>query len=325
MILALSLWSGAAAACDHPTTKADLDAALTASEGSFRTMDLAGFQKGFSAASSALSCEGEAVDAHEAARFHRAAGLAAFFGRDSQGAQRAFAAARALEPGFSWDPTAAPAGGPVQIAYSTISVENPQRAAFAAPAAGFVRVDGAPASGSATSRPAAWPAVVQLFSATGSVVSTGWIRADEPMPALPAAPAVVAAPAPAPAAAPTGPSPAMSAPPAVALAPAAPAPPAVKVAPVVAPLPTKAPEPAAKVAKKGSLRTPIWIGAGVAAVAAGALYGGAYATEQDYLASHDYHEMEELKGTNQALFWSSVGAAGLAVVGGVAGAVSVNF
>jgi hypothetical protein len=276
MIVALLMSAATASACDHATTNAELQSALSASETAFRSMDLAAFQAAWKATSETLACEGETVSTLDAARYHRAAGLAAFFGRDVQSAQRAFAAARALEPGFVWDPAAAPAGGPVQLAYATLSIENPQRNNFPRPDYGSVRIDGKEAE----SRPAGWPAVVQVFTATGSVQSTAWLRPDEAMPAFASAPLASAS--------------------------------------------SSTATTSTTTAKKSGLRA-LLIGAGVAAAGAAALYGGAFAVKADYNDSADYHEMETLKGTNQTLFWASIGLAGAAVASGTVGLVVTSF
>jgi hypothetical protein len=290
MFFALFLIDGALA-CDHPTTRAELSGALGSAEASFKTMDLPAFQSGFGAATSALGCLGETVQPLDAARYHRAAGLAAFFGRDVPGAQKAFAAARALDPAFAWDGNAAPAGGPVQIAYSTLSVENPQRKALDVPTTVTLQVDGA----AATTRPVAWPSIVQILAPSGAVLSTNWLRAEDAVP-LPAALPMASGAGSESAADGTGSSSTTS---------------------------TQA------VSRKSSLKVPLLVTAGVAAAGAAALYGGALATKSEFEASTDYHEMESLVGTNNALFWGSVGAGGLAVASGVSafvvGSVGASF
>lgn len=70
---------------------------------------------------------------------------------------------------------------------------------------------------------------------------------------------------------------------------------------------------------------PLLVGAGASLVGAAVAYGGAAAVRGDYLASGDYREMETLKSTNQALVYASGGLAGVALVAGVFGAVSLSW
>lgn len=242
-------------ACDLQYTRVQLADAMALAEASYAAADVDAFQKSATVVIDAVPCASELLRPPDASRFHRLMGLVAFVARDTESAQRSFAAARAIEPNYTWDPNLVPPGHPLLFAYGAVSASNPELSPFSPPAGVTVHVDGSPA----VTRPAAWAAIVQLTDTRDQLTLTRYLRPSDTMP-FPAEP-----------------------------------------------LPVKT------VAKRPGLRTPLLVGAGVAALAAGALYGASAAVQADYMASTDHREMEELKGTNQALVYTSGGTAGVAL------------
>lgn len=267
MLLLFTTALAAPAGCDKSTTHAELSAALTSSESAMATMDLPTFLSASASARTALRCMSNTATPPEAARVARMEGLSAFIAKDIPAAERAFAAARAIEPTYTWPEGVAPEGGPLALSYSALPTTGATRNNVEVPTGLDLWVDGERVA----SRPASWPAIVQVTADGSTPLSSDWLRADAPVP-FPAGSRV------------------------------------------------------ANKSKKVSVATvPLLVGAGASLLGAAATYGGAAAVHADYMSSTDYREMETLKGTNQTLVYTSGGLAGLALISGVFGAVSLSW
>lgn len=109
------------AACPVERTLAELGAALDEVEAQWGN-DPQAFEAAIATQRSIVTCLGRKVSSELAARVHRAEGLVAFVARDSEAAQRAFAAARAADPTLSLPASMAPEGGPLSAAWSALPV-----------------------------------------------------------------------------------------------------------------------------------------------------------------------------------------------------------
>lgn len=156
MLSFILLTHAAVAGC--PARAADLVASLNAAEAAFAAMDDAGLSRGVREAERTAGCLIERPDAAIVARMHRAEGLGAFVAGHEAGAARAFAAARALDPTFSFPPTVVPPGHPILVAYGALPTRSADTTALAAPATGRLELD----TRVARSRPNDRPVLAQL-------------------------------------------------------------------------------------------------------------------------------------------------------------------
>lgn len=170
--------------CAAPTSTADVLAALELAEAAYADADLAALQVARDRALQTLPCVSETMSRTLIARFHRTMGLTAFVTADTERAERAFAAARTIEPGYVFPAEVVPPGNPALDHYQAMAVDRPLLAPLdPLPAEGLLLLDGRPA----TARPASWPVVAQVLDETGRVQATSWTWPDEALPAYPRA------------------------------------------------------------------------------------------------------------------------------------------
>lgn len=179
MLLLLSGPAGAAGGpCEAAVSSVTLDRVLLDAELAWGRLDLTGFDAAARQAEALLPCVGDALYPPTAARYHRIRGMRAFVERDQAEARRDFAAARALEPGWTFPESLAPPGHPVREDYTALSLDGARYEPVAPPASGRLTFDGLPTG----LRARDWPTVVQVFDATGAVDVTRWLRPQDALP-----------------------------------------------------------------------------------------------------------------------------------------------
>jgi hypothetical protein len=179
VLLAAALVAPAAhAACASPSTNAQLVAEMDRATELFGKLEVDGFQDASKKASTLLECLSEPVSRSTAASFHRVRGLALFLDRDSPAARRSFAAARAIEPAYTFPTDIVPTGNPILDDYTAVDASEGQTETIPEPKIGSVRVDG---SGS-LSRSKSVPAIIQLLDGRGAVAHTVLLQPDAALP-----------------------------------------------------------------------------------------------------------------------------------------------
>jgi hypothetical protein len=168
----------ALAECGQDLTTADLVAMLEGAEWSYGQADLPGFSAATEQIRIQLPCLSEELPRNIAARVHRVVGLRGFVDRDPEVSTRAFAAARAIEPAYTFPSAMVPTGNPVLLDYNAVPVEAGQHDDVLAPAEGYLVFDGRPDH----SRPRSWPTVVQFVASSGEVTDTYYLWPDQSLP-----------------------------------------------------------------------------------------------------------------------------------------------
>jgi hypothetical protein len=178
-VCAALLFAGTASAeCETPATQSQLAAIAWEARSAFEEMDQAKFVDQMSQLSLTIPCMGEVIEPMGASTIHLLMGLERFGLKDLEGATLAFAAARSASNGYQMPESVAPAGHPLHAAFSTIPVENAETQDVAISPEMTLYVDGR----EATSRPAAWPALVQLIVEDGTAKQTIYLAAADPVP-----------------------------------------------------------------------------------------------------------------------------------------------
>ncbi len=168
----------ACADCGQPVSAAELVGLLEKAEWAYGDADLPGFSAATEAIRTQLPCASEQIPRDVAARLHRAVGLRGFVDRDPDASTRAFAAARSIEPAYTFPSTMVPEGNPVWADYNAVPVEMGAWSEVSPPADGTLVFDGRPG----TSRPGSWPSIVQFRSAQGEITDTLYLWPDQPLP-----------------------------------------------------------------------------------------------------------------------------------------------
>lgn len=175
---------GRALANDCPAaaaaTSGDLAATLETAEASYATLDVEAFVAATDRAVGQVDCVVDPIPRSLAAAFHRSQGLRAFADRDSVAARRWFAAARTIEPGYSFPESLVPPGNPALDEYLAVDLVGGTTGPLK-PGAGRLTIDGRDAE----ERPLSWPAILQVYDATGAVWDTELLRPGEPTPDYP--------------------------------------------------------------------------------------------------------------------------------------------
>lgn len=168
----------ALAECGQDLSTADLVAMLEGAEWSYGQADLPGFSQATEQIRTKLPCLSEELPRNIAARVHRAVGLRGFVDRDPEVSTRAFAAARAIEPAYTFPSALVPAGNPVLLDYNAVPVEAGKHDEVLAPADGYLVFDGRPDH----ARPRSWPTVVQFVASSGEVTDTLYLWPAQSLP-----------------------------------------------------------------------------------------------------------------------------------------------
>lgn len=173
----LPLTAGAAE-CPERHSSADLMAALDSAESAYTKLEVDQFKAGTDRARTLLPCISEPLIKPHIARLHRFEGLRGFVDRDPALSVSAFAAARSIEPGYTFPEALVPLGNPIREEYTAADLSTGTFDTVPQPAEGALRING----DITTERPTGWPAVVQLIDASGAVTETAYVRPDDPLP-----------------------------------------------------------------------------------------------------------------------------------------------
>jgi hypothetical protein len=272
----------AESSCSQLTLGSSIQSAAERAQEAFGATKVGEFQAAIAEVDSLVPCLMEPVDPAVAALVHRMKGLSAFIERDQDKAREAFAAARALEPGYSWPEELIPWGHPLLGLYRALPVEEASFDSVPAPAAGWVYMDGRPSE----PRPLEWPVILQVSDAEGAIHLSGYLWPGDPLPEY-------------------------------GLDIAASEPPQPVPTPVAEPE-----LPVTVAATSTTVRTgprPAWlVGAGAAAVTSGVLYALAARSHGEYWDDQTpYTELDAARGRTNGLVLASAGAAGVALGTGV--------
>ncbi|MCP4806885.1 MAG: hypothetical protein GY913_21165 [Proteobacteria bacterium] len=152
--------------------------ALDDAESAFEARDEEAFLHAMDRADETLPCVIDPATPALSAELHRMVGLRAFLERDEENAALAFAAARSVEPDYTFPLTVVPAHHPVQELYDELDTDRGTTMILAPASEGSLRIDGRRAERRSTS----WPQLVQVVSKTGVVTSTDYVWPNEPRP-----------------------------------------------------------------------------------------------------------------------------------------------
>ncbi|MED5372025.1 MAG: hypothetical protein VX899_13485 [Myxococcota bacterium] len=174
----LFLLSSPAAAQHCTALSSELARSLEDAEAAFEARDKAQVLASRDQAVLTVNCMVEPITRSSAARLHRVMGLAAFLEKDQEAAQRSFAAARRLEPAYTFPTSMVPEGHPVREDYRALAVETLSAHTLVPPLSGHLTLDGH----EGLDRPDGIPTVYQRFNDAGAVVDTRLLRATDPDP-----------------------------------------------------------------------------------------------------------------------------------------------
>lgn len=181
LLLALSLPAASAEpACPEGADTTDLTTAISDAEATFTDLDIAAFKEATDRLRGLLPCLGDPLTRHLSAEVHRFLGIRAFGDRDPD-AKLYFAAARAIEPDYTFPPSLIPEGNPVRTAYADYDLSQARVASAPEPASGSLQFD----ARTTLERPAAWPTIYQRLDESGAVVETAYLMPADPVPTYP--------------------------------------------------------------------------------------------------------------------------------------------
>lgn len=180
------------AAC--PATSGDLVASVEAAEAAFAALDVAAFRAATNKVTAEANCLADSASRPVVARLHRIEGLRAFVDGDTARADQAFAAARAIEPAYTFPEALVPEGHPVRVRYTALSPQPGGSTALPSPTSGYLTLD----ARSSRDRPADRPALLQVVGDDGGVRASAYLWPGDPPPSYDSAAAVAVAPPPVP-------------------------------------------------------------------------------------------------------------------------------
>ena len=277
-------------ACPGLTLGSTLRGAAEQAELAFGATKVPEFQAAISEIESLVPCLMEPVDPDTAALVHRMMGLGAFIERDQDQSRQAFAAARALAPDYAWPEALIPWGHPLLGMYQSLSTEKAKFETVAAPAAGWVYMDGRPSE----PRPREWPTIIQVSDADGAIQLSVYLWPSDPLPDYGSVSDVIAPIAPEP----------------------------VTTQESTLPITVAATSTTVRTGPRSWLL----VTAGGAAVASGVLYGLASRSNEQYWdPSTSYDDLDAARGRTNGLVLASAGAAGLALGSGVIAFLEVQW
>ena len=277
--------------CPELTLGSSLRVAAEEAQAAFGATKVPEFQAAIVKLDAMVPCLMEPVDPELAALVHRMRGLGAFIERDQDRARQAFAAARVLEPAYSWPESLIPWGHPLLGMYQALSVEDAAFETVPAPSSGWVYMDGRPSE----PRPLLWPTILQVSDAEGAVQLSSYLWPGDDLPEYSVE--LVSNP----------------------------------VVPPPVPVASDDPElPVTVAATSTTVRTgprpALLAAAGGAAVASGVLYALAARSSGEYWdPATPYSDLDGVRGRTNGLVLASAGAAGLALGSGVVAFLEVQW
>ena len=182
MLLILASFAHAST-CAAPSHAADIAAKLAAAEKAYATFDVDAFSSSLDEAALMLPCVDDKIDPMLSASYHRMLGLRWYIERDSAKADQAFAAARSVDPTYSFPETLIPAGHSVRTHYTAIDPSTAPTETMGAPLAGQVLLDGNPT----VVRHTTLPTVAQVIDKDAHVAATRYLLPGDAMLPYPAA------------------------------------------------------------------------------------------------------------------------------------------
>ena len=179
-VLALLGSRPAIAQCEGTTSIVEIQAELAKAESALAALDASAFRSLVDETGLLLPCLNEPVSPRLAANLHRVIGIRAVGDRDPL-AERAFAAARHIEPNYQFSLSLIPEGNPVREAYDTAPYHKRSTEAVQQPESGQIYVDGTPSD----TRPLSWPAVIQWVDGEDDVRFSEYVLPGEALPVYP--------------------------------------------------------------------------------------------------------------------------------------------
>jgi len=167
-----------AADCPEPATTVTLAATIDEAEASYTDLDLDTFDASLASLRAQVPCLQELVPTPLVASLHRTEGLKAFLDGAPDSSQRAFAAARTLEPAYRFPRSMVPEGNPLLEDYEAMDPAEQVMAAVPAPAEGSLRLDGRVSSERSTT----YPVLFQRVDQAGAVVASAYLWPSMPLP-----------------------------------------------------------------------------------------------------------------------------------------------
>jgi hypothetical protein len=164
-----------------PTTASTLQHLVDEALDAFEARDKDAYLERIGAAGAALPCLTEPLSAGLAADVHRGMGLQAFLVRDQQAAELSFAAARALQPSYSFPSTLVPPHHPVLEMYLALDPDSGSQIVMVPPSRGQILLDGHHSD----ERSSAFPQIAQYLDERGAVVWTAYVQHDQALPEYP--------------------------------------------------------------------------------------------------------------------------------------------
>lgn len=272
-MLLVSLMVGLGWACDAPSESHEVSAAIDEALEQYRQLEIDKFRSQVDKARSKVECLETFLSRHLAAEYHRAQGIRLFVDRNSPDAQKHFAAARNLEPSYSFPTDLVPEGNPLLDDYKALEPMPGSFEELPRPSLGTLKLDGSTTRKRGTGR----PVIFQLADGTGKVVLSKVLGPEAGPPDYESD---------------------------------------AEGSDAKAPDDKGKKPPRTKGAKKGP-SVPLLVVAGVAAVAAGGLYGGAFASKSSWknvpANSGDVDKVNSARGLTNGLVVGSWVAGGVAV------------
>ena len=172
----------ARAACVDGASTARLVVVMEDAEAAFARLDLDGFQAAVDEGAALVPCLEATLSRAQVARYHRLQGLRAWLVRDTERSQRAFLAARTIEPAWRFPVELVPEQHPTRAAYMALPLEELSMQAVEVPEGARLYVDGRVAQ----ERPGNLPSLLQLEDGEGALRWSVYAGPGEALPAWPA-------------------------------------------------------------------------------------------------------------------------------------------
>ena len=166
-------------ACDRVSETHEVGAAIDEAYELYRELEIDKFREQVDVARKHIECLDTFLSRHHGAEFHRVEGVRLFVDRNSPEAQKHFAAARALEPNYSFPTDLVPEGNPLLDDYQALEPIAGSFETVARPRAGSIKLDGS----STLNRGLERPVTFQLADASGKVVLSKVLAAADAPPA----------------------------------------------------------------------------------------------------------------------------------------------